>query len=78
MRLCTPYPEVTCVSMQGLAGDLYPISGIEDVDAHLVALEDRFKTSKDRFPGLKEIYEHDRDLLLDVRRVLERVHSSEA
>lgn len=59
--------EVTCVSVQGMAGDLYPLSNIDDVDAHLVTLEER------DLP--KEVYEHDRDLLLDVRRVLERAGS---
>lgn len=72
-RLCTPYPEITCVAMQGLVGDLYPISGVEDVDAHLAALEERFRTSKDRFPGLKAIYLHDQNLLLDARVALTKV-----
>lgn len=63
--------SVSSISMQGLAGDLYPISnGIEDVDRHLVALGERYATD----PGLRDVYEHDSDLLLDLRRVLERLH----
>lgn len=52
------------VAMQGAAGDLYPFANIDDIDAHLAALAER------EIPA--DVYEHDRDLLLDVRRVLER------